>query len=307
MSLEKFIRIDEKGHWKGTEHKSSMNGMAGEWDEEIGTSSFERGISCYSLTNKAEGINNLREYWYEIAMFKSPKRFEGMQVTIFEGEKIGTGSDYEDVATCETTLLELDAVEFMDKVFTAFEQLEEEEISEEEYHKILENIFTFEKLEVKNMKNLQEVLNGWCTFNGWSSYQREPKVFSNKLNEFGTFKVYNNFTEFLKDNDHFLVDDDGNELDVNRIISNEEEFTSFLENQLNPSPLFTLSFECINEPFLFGRADSSDPNEYFELVSNMKNEKDVLLFVNKVLTDCGEVSHASGRKNQYEVVSIETF
>ncbi|MEK4951895.1 hypothetical protein NST12_16510 [Bacillus sp. FSL W8-1127] len=147
--MEKFIRIDLVGHWKGREHRSSQNGLAGEWDHETKKSSWEDGISCYSLKNKSEGIENLRQYWYDIARFTTASRFEGMQVTIFEGKKIGMGSDWEDIATCEKTIAELDAVEFMGKVFEAYERFEDEEITEEEYNKHLKNLINFDKPLVK--------------------------------------------------------------------------------------------------------------------------------------------------------------
>ena len=71
-----------------------------------------------------------------------------MQVTIFEGEKLPTwGCDGEDLAICTATLKEIDAVEFMTKLFSAKDQLEglvidengnfKDEISQEEYNSIL--------------------------------------------------------------------------------------------------------------------------------------------------------------------------
>lgn len=142
--MEKFIRIDTIGEWRGKEHRSSLGGLAGEWDNEIGLSTWEDGISCFSLKNKAEGIENLRYYWMDYVGNKRISDYKNMQITIFEGEKIGMGSDWEDIATCEKTLAELDAVEFMGKVFEAHERFEDEEITEEEYNKILENLINFE-------------------------------------------------------------------------------------------------------------------------------------------------------------------
>lgn len=133
--MAKFIRIDMKGHWRGTEHASSLNGMAGEWEND-----WEEGISSYSLKDKAEAIENLREYWMDIAMLTKESDYNDMQITIFEGEKIGEGSDYEDIATCENTVSEIEASEFMSKVLDAYEQLEDEDISEDEYNEILEGL-----------------------------------------------------------------------------------------------------------------------------------------------------------------------
>lgn len=138
--MKKFIRLDMKGHWRGAEHKSSMNGLAGEWDEETGRDSWEEGISCYELDDKADALAELVEYWDEVASLHEIEDYKDMQVTIFEGEYIGEGSDYEDIATCEKTILETDATDIMKPILEAKDELEFGEIDEEEYHEILEKI-----------------------------------------------------------------------------------------------------------------------------------------------------------------------
>jgi hypothetical protein len=138
--MEKFIRLDMKGHWRGKDHVSSHLGMAGEWDDELGKSSWEKGISCYSLKHVALAVENLRKYWTKIACMNRASDYADFQVTIFEGEKTGMGMDWEDTAICENTLVEADAEPFMTAVFEANECYENEEISESEYHQILENL-----------------------------------------------------------------------------------------------------------------------------------------------------------------------
>lgn len=141
-----FIRLDMKGHWKGIEHKSRFVVYEYEEDERY----LEEGISCYSLENKEEALENLYRYWMDVASLSSSD-MQDMQITIFEGEKIGEGSDCEDLATCNKTLKEIDAVEeVFDIIYDAKEKLQGlfyneeledyEEITREEYSEILNSI-----------------------------------------------------------------------------------------------------------------------------------------------------------------------
>jgi hypothetical protein len=155
--MEKFIRLDEKGHWRGAEHRSSIGGMAGEWDDECfcdvesekctcgaGTDrSWEKGISCYTLKHGvANAVENLRRYWMNVAMMKDASEYENMQVTIFAGEKLqSVGLDWEDLAICKRTITEFDAMPFMQKVIEVWEMMEYEgEIDEEEYMQKLQKL-----------------------------------------------------------------------------------------------------------------------------------------------------------------------
>lgn len=140
-----FIRIDQKGTWRGTEHRSCVAGSVFSTEETI----WENGISCYRLDNKVEAIESLYKYWTEIAMVRL-EDFKDMQVTIFEGAHNGYGADGEDLANCTETIKEIDAYEFMRKVYEAKDKLEglyknengeyEDEITEEEYREILESL-----------------------------------------------------------------------------------------------------------------------------------------------------------------------
>lgn len=110
--MKTFIRLDEKGTWRGRDHVSSVMGLAGEFDEETGRDSWEEGISCYELN--AEGIAELYNYWINIASMneKDAQRF---QVTIFRGEVVGYGSDSEILASCSDTVKETDAISLYKK------------------------------------------------------------------------------------------------------------------------------------------------------------------------------------------------
>jgi hypothetical protein len=131
--MEKFIRLDMKGHWKGTDHRSSFQGVAEE-------GYWEKGVSCFSLSDVSYAIESLRSYWVDIAS-ATESDFENMQVTIFEGTRIGEGSDYEDLATCKRTILEIEAAPFMKEVTELYELFKyDEEIDEDEYNERLEAI-----------------------------------------------------------------------------------------------------------------------------------------------------------------------
>ena len=146
--MAKFIRLDMKGNWKGTEHISSMQGQAGEcvcYEEPCvcgSEESWESGISCFELDDIGHAIEELRSYWMDIAMLDEDD-YKDMQVTVFEGEKIDKGSDEEDAAICERTILETDAYEFMKKVYDTYEEhagLYEIE-NEDEYYEKLEKLY----------------------------------------------------------------------------------------------------------------------------------------------------------------------
>ena len=117
MGLEMFIRIDTVGEWKGKEHVSSVQGIAGNcvcYEEPCicgAEESWEEGISCYrfSKEDQADSFRDLFGYWTEIASLQDAEDYKGLQITIFEGYEVGRGSDGEITATCEKTIAELDA------------------------------------------------------------------------------------------------------------------------------------------------------------------------------------------------------
>ncbi|EMA6344831.1 hypothetical protein U3450_003887 [Bacillus cytotoxicus] len=144
-----FIRLDVKGEWRGTQHRSMRRGIGddcwcdGECDCIENKSGWESGISCYQLESNHDGlaIEQLRSYWMELAMFRI-EDYKDMQLTIFEGDELpGEGSSYEDMANCTKTILEIDAQPFMKKVMETYElYFDEEELTEEQYNEELGNI-----------------------------------------------------------------------------------------------------------------------------------------------------------------------
>lgn len=134
--MKKFIRLDTVGEWRGTEHVSSV----GVSSFVPGHESFEKGVSCYRLDNQAEALKSLFDYWTGIVMLDNADDYNDMQITIFEGELIGEGSDYEDIATCERTLAEIDAKPIMKVALEAYFEEKYGDMDEEELDEILNGI-----------------------------------------------------------------------------------------------------------------------------------------------------------------------
>lgn len=112
---EKFIRIDMKGSWRGKEHKSAFGDR--DW-----TNTEEEGVSCYSFENPVQGLEDLYDYWVIRVARCEIDDFKNMQITVFEGELLPEcGSDGEELATCERTLLETEAYPIMKAIYDARE------------------------------------------------------------------------------------------------------------------------------------------------------------------------------------------
>ena len=125
-----------KGEWRGTKHCSSVrvsSFVAGHED-------FEVGVSCYKLDNQADALNDLREYWFEIASITEDD-LENMQITIFEGELLNRwGSDGENLAVCTKTIKEMGTKEIMMNIDELYWNMECGNIAEEEYWQKLNEI-----------------------------------------------------------------------------------------------------------------------------------------------------------------------
>lgn len=151
----KFIRLDEKGTWKGTEHISSFTSGA-----------TEHGISCYSLEGETDEdlictVKDLYKYWTNIACMGD---FSEFQLTIFDGKKLDrVGYDMEDIALCTETIKQVDADPFMSRLCDIedmkdglYEDPEtgdfKDEIDEDEANKLILNLIKSE-LEEKILEN----------------------------------------------------------------------------------------------------------------------------------------------------------
>lgn len=122
---------------------------------------------------------------------------------------------------------------------------------------------------------IKDILKGEFKFNKWNGYKAQADEFENDLSEFGTFVIYDNLESF--ENDH--------------------EF--YEEHHYN-------SLEGIDKekPILIGEANTFENPVHFEAIENIKNESDLINFINDVLSDLGEVTHSTGIKNEYEVVGL---
>jgi len=148
MLMQKFIRIDTKGEWMGTEHVSSVQGQAGEcvcFEDPCvcgSEESWESGISCYRINenDQADALRELLTYWTGIAMLQDEADYEGLQITVFEGELIGRGADGEDTATCTKTLTEVDAKPVIDQILQPYFDEWYDMISHDELDDILNSI-----------------------------------------------------------------------------------------------------------------------------------------------------------------------
>jgi len=133
--MAKFIRIDMKGHWRGTAHRSSLAGV-----EEHGI--WEEGVSCYKMNNQADALKDLLWYWTHIAGNTRPEDYANLQITIFEGEELDAeGSDGEQMAICTRTIAEIDAQPIMELILEPYFRAGWEEITEDELDKILNSIY----------------------------------------------------------------------------------------------------------------------------------------------------------------------
>ena len=128
--MDIFIRLDRKGEWRDTAHRSSVCGLGEEFEN-----LWEDGISCYKIDfdDLSSTVDELRSYWMDVAMLDSPEDYEDFQVTVFRGEKVGNGHDWEDLAICDETLAEFEARPFMEAVIRSFELYDEDELDEDEY------------------------------------------------------------------------------------------------------------------------------------------------------------------------------
>lgn len=139
--MKKFIRLDFDRGFRASNHKSSFTG-----DGEH----FENGISCYEISkeNIFDAIMNLSKYWFVIA---SECDFSNYDINIFEGKKVGSGSDNEDLATCENHLHCIEGSLF-DKVYDLYYK-HETYLDENQDIEELEEYYQNEYITTDNFKN----------------------------------------------------------------------------------------------------------------------------------------------------------
>lgn len=158
-----------------------------------------------------------------------------------------------------------------------------------------------------DIQKVSSVLDKWFVFQEWSAYSPQPRTFTDTVDGYAFIKIYDDFKEFLKENDHYLEDSEGEgDALVEVVLSDKEKFKEFLEHRLNLSSFYEIRYEDVQEPFIYGTCNGViEPKDYFQPIKNVSNENDVILFINEVLSDIGQVTTPRGLRNQYEVLEIE--
>ena len=108
--MEKYIRLDVKGTWKGNEHQSRFAAWYYDEDDKY----LENGVSCYKFD--IDGFKDLWEYATDHMSIRNEKEAERFQITVFKGEHSGKGSDGEELAWCKETITETDFLPIFKKL-----------------------------------------------------------------------------------------------------------------------------------------------------------------------------------------------
>ena len=142
--MEKYIRLDVKGTWKGNEHQSRSAAWYYDEDDKY----LENGVSCYKLD--VDGFKDLWVYATDHMSIRNEKEAERFQITVFNGEHSGKGSDGEELAWCKETITETDFLPIFKKLCILDIRQEgyyneeiddyEDELTDEEYDKEIEKI-----------------------------------------------------------------------------------------------------------------------------------------------------------------------
>lgn len=132
--MQRYIRLDVKGTWKGNEHQSRFASWYYEEDDKY----LENGVSCYRLD--VDGFKDLMNYSVNNMSITTNEDIDRMQVTVFEGEWSGKGSDGEELAWCKKTISETEYRKISDKYDELVEALEDEEITNDEFDNRIKKI-----------------------------------------------------------------------------------------------------------------------------------------------------------------------
>ena len=140
--MERYIRLDVKGTWKGNKHQSRSAAWYYDEDDKY----LENGVSCYKLD--VDGFKDLMNYSIHNMSITTNEDIDRMQVTVFEGEWSGKGSDGEELAWCKETITETDFLPIFKKLCILDIRQEgyyneeiddyEDELTDEEYDELVE-------------------------------------------------------------------------------------------------------------------------------------------------------------------------
>lgn len=156
--------------------------------------------------------------------------------------------------------------------------------------------------------DLEKVINGWFNFKHWYSYKSQPLEFQNNLNEFVYINIVSSFKEYFESDiyDNYEFDLGDMVIDKDKVLTDPKEFEKFCSAYGDSINFGSLTFYSIDKPIiLISAKDTTEPIQYIELVKAIKDEYELISLLNEALEDIGQVTHSSGLKSEYEVISYE--
>ena len=155
---------------------------------------------------------------------------------------------------------------------------------------------------------LEKILDGYFIFNKWRIHKEAPKKFMNDLGEFMYIQILDSFSELY--NNEYKKDFDFNfgdmEINPETVLTDSEEFEKFwfcLDDFIKAD---SLTFYNTGEPIILAKLkNTGQAPDRIVVLSDIRNEADLIEFLNDVLLDIGETTHTSkGNQQIYTVVKI---
>ena len=155
---------------------------------------------------------------------------------------------------------------------------------------------------------LEKILDGYFIFNKWRIHKEAPKKFMNDLGEFMCIQILDSFSELY--NNEYKKDFDFNfgdtEINPETVLTDSEEFEKFwfcLDDFIKADSLTPYN---TGEPIILAKLkNTGQAPDRIVVLSDIRNEADLIEFLNDVLWDIGETTHPSkGNQQIYTVVKI---
>ena len=157
-------------------------------------------------------------------------------------------------------------------------------------------------------KQLEKILDGYFIFNKWRKHKDAPTKFMHDLGEFLYIQILDSFSEHS--NNEYKKDFDFNfgdtEINPETVLTDSEEFEKFwfcLDDFIKAD---SLTFYNTGEPIILAKLkNTGQAPDRIVVLSDIRNEADLIEFLNDVLWDIGETTHPSkGNQQIYTVVKI---
>ena len=155
---------------------------------------------------------------------------------------------------------------------------------------------------------LEKILDGYFIFNKWRIHNEAHKKSMNDLGEFMYIQILDSFSELY--NNEYKKDFDFNfgdtEINPETVLTDSEEFEKFwfcLDDFIKAD---SLTFYNTGEPIILAKLkNTGQAPDRIVVLSDIRNEADLIEFLNDVLWDIGETTHPSkGNQQIYTVVKI---